>query len=246
LSGAAGVHVADLLAALRSFDDAAFDEGPHEDPFALMPRRVFASLGRSIRDLRFVRGHFFHGSRVVDPDVFFRRGILPLARIIDEIWDVLYRLVETDCPKDKWDSFRRDMESQGCGDSGDIYRERLRHPLHHGPDSYLIRDALLRPDAAWHDYLKIPEIVQDITRCYGKDLEARFRAATVACIVEFEGPIDSPETAANTACWYLLDVVRGDRTSAEHLGWGPSLHGIAVTPESVIAVKTVRGESSPG
>jgi hypothetical protein len=235
LSAAVGVAPRTLVAALRNFDDAVL-ENCEDDPAMVMPRKVLGSVGVDITSVPLAGAHYFHGTRSTNPADFHRDGILPLNLVVERIWTTLHELLRGDCSSDEWAAFRRSVEKDGGGHDGDLYRLKTRGRLHHGPHAVLVRDILLDASAnGWHDYLACPEIVQDIARCYGSGLEARFRAASVPCIVTFRRTdIDAPRAIA-TACWYLHGDGRTNITIDGYMG-----EGLDVPPEDVVGVEVVR------
>jgi hypothetical protein len=240
LSRVVGVPTHDLAEALLSFDDATFADHPQEDASIVMPESVLAECGIRLASVGLRDAHYFHGTRVRDPETFRKRGILPLGRIVDEIWEMMYDLVRTDCGEDEWASFRRNIESDGCGHDGFLYRMKTKDRFHWGLNSCLVREALLRPPSGTHDYIGCPEIVQDIARCYGHGLETKFRAGTVGCIVEYRGAISSPKSAVTAACWFLLGKLRDDDDMPLDVTWGPDRQGVAVPPEAIRGVELIR------
>jgi len=243
LSGIVGVAPDRLSGAIRGFDDAALDHCD-EDPAIVMPREVLESLGVDIASTCFAGAHYFHGTRTTDPDAFQRCGILPLDAAIEQIWTTLHDLVRGECSPVQWEEFRQSVERDAGGHDGFLYRLKTRDQLHHGPHAVLVRDILLDASAhGGHDYLKCPEIVQDIARCYrsasGVDLETRFRAASVPCIVTFRLTRIDPARAIAAACWYLHGDGRANVTMNGFIG-----EGSGVPAEDVLAVEVAPGSSS--
>jgi hypothetical protein len=105
-----------------------------------------------------------------------------------------------------------------------------------------VREFFFRPEeTAGHDYLGCPEIVQDIARCYesatGINLEKRFCAATLPCIVKFRSrPVLAG--AVESAFWYPFTMLReGELTN--NARWGLDLEGQPVPPKDVVEVEVV-------
>lgn len=206
----------------------------------VLPREVLRTLGIDIASIRLAGANYFHGTRTTDPDAFRRDGILPLDAIVEPLWAILYELVRDECSPDEWAAFRRTVERGGGGHDGFLYRLKTRGRLHYGPHGVLVRDILLDASAnGWHDYLDCPEIVEDIARSYmsarGVNLEARFRAASVPCVVTFRCAQVDPARAVAAACWYLHGDGRTNITIDGFMG-----EGAGVPPEDVIAVEVVR------
>jgi hypothetical protein len=107
------IVVEELSEALVSHDESRFDGT--EDPFKRMPNDVANALGANLELAHPAGAYYFHGTRVVDPDSFVRRGILPLGQMVDSIWSTLGDLVRDVCPATEWDEFRRSVERDGAG-----------------------------------------------------------------------------------------------------------------------------------
>lgn len=172
----------DVSAALLNYDEKRFSDSS-EDPWHRMPRELLANLAVDA-EIRVESACFFHGSRVPDPAVFWREGILPLDRVLERIWTTLFELVGDTIAAEEWAGFRRSIESVAGDDNGWMYRLKTDGPMQYGPQALLVRDVFLDPAVTGsHDYLSCPEIVQDIASCfhasYAVDLEALYRASTV-------------------------------------------------------------------
>lgn len=175
------------------WDDESLDRLPFEpeDPSSAIPRRWLAELGVDLDLVQFDRTCFFHGSRVRNPSSFVRQGIRPLGDMVDQIWSELYDLVADEIDPSRWATLRRQLDGRSPhtgGHSAHLYRSKVGDRIHHGPFAQLVREHSLNPPWGMHDYLDIPEIVEDIARCVGMDLEMRFRRSTTPCIVKFARP----------------------------------------------------------
>lgn len=235
-----GRRTDDVRAALLSYDEERFSDCS-EDPWHKMPRELLASLGVDPQ-IRVESACFFHGSRVPDPAVFWREGILPLDQVLERIWTTLFELIDDDIAAEEWDAFRRSIES-GAGDhDGWLYRLKTRGRMHYGPQALLVREIFLDPATTRsHDYVGCPEIVQDIARCFqtvhGVDLEALFCASTAPVIVKFTSS-SVREDLLRAALWYAYSGLRGDEITRE---WdargGFDGAGSAVGPRAVVDVE---------
>jgi hypothetical protein len=211
LAAILGVSREALIDAVGGYD-AAGEDDPREDPAVARPRAVLAALGHRLAP-RAGGVYFFHGTRAIDPRSFEHDGLRPLSAAVNEIWRSLFELVDGDMSASEWDAFRRLVEHDGGGDDGSTYRDKTRHEIHDGPHAELLREIYLDPPGCVHDYLRCPEIVQDISRCLesevGIDLEDRFCRATRPYIVKF-GDTDVPADALPAAINYLAARLRGD------------------------------------
>lgn len=239
LSAAIGVAPGELRRAVSAFDRSKVNTRDEDSAFAI-PRGILAGVGVEIEAVRFDGAAYFHGTRVLDPAGFTRRGILPLDQVVEQIWEMLHELVGDECSINEWAAFRSWVEAGGGGDDGFQYRLKTRDRLQRGPHALLVCDHLLAPATTWHDYLDCPEIVQDIARCYqtryGTDLEQRFRSAALARIVKFRSARVDGHRAAATAIRYLCSSLCGEEPMSPLGGFdGP---GDPVPARDVIEVAT--------
>jgi len=235
------VDVEELRASLLAYDESCLADSS-EDPYVRLPRELLDGLGRGAETVSFDSAFYFHGTRVTDPDSFYRDGILPLDDVIERLWAGLFELVRDERSTEEWAAFRRDVERDAGGHDGFLYRLKTGDRLHFGPYGVLVRETLLDPSAtSSHDYLGCPEIVQDIARCYQSvhdvDLEARFCAASRPIIVKFQSS-DVWAGALPTALWFVYAKLRHDELTLNARG-GFDGEGRAVPPEDVVDVKVV-------
>jgi hypothetical protein len=149
---------------------------------------------------------WFHLTRATKENTF-EQGILPLGEALDSIWDSLYELVRRRISVSEWRYFRRNL---GDSDSAHLYRTKVENPEHWGPYAVLIRDGAFRPDEMGnHDYLRVPEIIEDICMCFasahGFDLLEAYRKSTKPCIVKFVDD-ETRQDCTRTALFYLYTV----------------------------------------
>lgn len=162
-----------------------FPEGPQEPAEQLLYRVLRESGGAPSFDST----HWFHATRVMNATVF-QRGLLPLGHLIDTIWNNVYGLAPASVCRPSLDELRLWMENDGGGHFGNLYRLKTEDQRHWGPFAFLVRDAILDATRArHHNYLGIPEIVEDIATCakdrFGWDLATAYREATTPFIVKF-------------------------------------------------------------
>jgi len=241
LAEALAVDVEELRASVLAYDESRFADSS-EDPYVRLPRELLEGLGRDAETISLDSAFYFHGTRVPDPDSFYRDGILPLDDVIGRVWAALFELVRDERSTEDWAEFRGEVERDAGGHDGFLYRLKTGDRLHFGPYGVLVRETLLGPSAtSSHDYLGCPEIVQDIARCYqsayGVDLEARFCAASRPVIVKFQST-DVWAGALPTALWFVFAKLRHDELTLNARG-GFDGEGRAVPPEDVVDVETV-------
>jgi hypothetical protein len=200
------------------------------------PRDVFRLLDVTSPDLAYEGVYYFHGTRVFDPAGFHNEGILPLGQVIDKLWTLLHTLVADTVTHAEWPHLRAGIEAGAGGSSGHLYRLKTGSSRLGGPYALLAREQH-SPREGHHNYLAIPEIVEDIARCSGLDLAWRFRAATTPCIVKFR-KVGIDTGILHAVFWYIHGVLHDGKS-----GWFAQCdydgHGRAVPPDDVLAVELV-------
>ncbi|MDA1786280.1 hypothetical protein PDL07_26885 [Bacillus cereus] len=182
-------------------------ENPDDNPKdKLLLEQIKKLIGKS--DINYDRTVWFHGTRTNND---FKDGILPLGDIIENIWDDLYKLVQKEISLEKWTEFRRHVENSLDVAGAYHYNQKINSPKEWGPYGLLIREITFIPpeefsDIGNHDYLKIPEIIEDICiefeKQYNLQLEERFKNNSSRCIVHFY-TFDTKETYIGSALLYL-------------------------------------------
>lgn len=226
-----------LVRVLPGAANAALDD-PEGSTGAIVPA-LAAALGQKPAAPR--RIHFFHGTRAFDPQAFCDRGLLPLSRALDEIWDRMRGLAH-EIPEADFAAFRQGLEDGPIEDL--TYRHRRSMgALEEGPHGVLVRDVLVNAAAygSSTEFLRVPEIIGDI--CFAAsnelkiDLERRFLQTTTSCIVEFSVDGREADKALAAACWYAEAALRG--TTA---GGGYAFHnfggdGMTVPAQDIVCVE---------
>ena len=159
---------------------------------------------------------WFHGCRTYESNTF-ESGILPLDEVVEEIWGFLFDLVDEKISRDKWNNFKRKLETDLDNNFAHLYRLKLRDSFHYGPYAYLIRDILFMGNKLnQHEYLNTPEIVEDICNCYKDcfkfDLLKKYKSITKRCIVKFKSK-DTCEQNIGDALFYLYNALNGQEQS---------------------------------
>ena len=238
LAAAARVPPRDVQAALRSIECAELER--HDDPVRALPHLASEWVGRRLGAFSQVR--YFHGTRTRDPDSFRRRGLLPLGAVLEDIWRELRDIGAEHMGAEDFDLLRAEVERGDGGDGGGLYRLKTPALMHHGPFAEYVREHFLRPqELSSHDYLRTPELIEDIAYAAqdlrGVDLLGAYTAATKPCIVAFDMPLEHDTNAVEATCWYLWAAARGELT--RYACGGFDGHGVAVPPASIRDVEIV-------
>ena len=213
LAAATGVDGATLRAVLCAREPGRIDWAEGEDPRVAVPRTLLAEVGVDIGDVCFDGAYYFHGTRVLRPHAFLQDGILPLGVMLDPLWADLYSLCDGEVTVARWRALRRELEGETrtplhAEHGAWLYRMKFATQFHHGPYASLVRAHALNPIQGQHDYLKSPEIVEDIARCLGLGLQARFEAQARSCIVKFRHR-EVNQYAVEAALLFALDWIHG-------------------------------------
>jgi len=146
---------------------------------------------------------WFHATRVLENEKF-EDGILPLSKIVEKIWDIVFNIFD--------DSFHRDrlMKIKENWD----YNDRLSNHHDFGAFGQLVREAILHSkELINNDYLDIPEFIQDICRAfkekYDEDIEEDLKKCLVPCIVKFKSSKYISSWHVKTALFYLYYDLNG-------------------------------------
>jgi hypothetical protein len=197
------------------------------------PSEVFRLLEVTDADVAFEGAYYFHGTRVFDPATFRQEGIQPLGKVIDRLWTSLHTLVADTVTDMQWRRLRAAIEA-GAGDGDYQYCLKTEHPSLHGPYALLAREHHL-PREGHHDYLAIPEIVEDIARSCGLDLAQRFQDATTPCVVKFRTACADTDIL-HASFWYIHGILHDGKP-----GWLAQCdydgRGQVVPPEDVIGIE---------
>ncbi|MEW5818884.1 MAG: hypothetical protein AB1782_01720 [Cyanobacteriota bacterium] len=134
--------------------------------------------------------YWFHLTRTYEKNKF-KEGILPLNEAKEKIWNFLFSLIDDNFEFNEWQSFRENVENHLNNHYADLYRMKMNDSEHWGPFAMLIKDIALRAmEIGNHDYLKIPEIVEDICESFNNiyeiNLTDKFSSKTQSCIVKFK------------------------------------------------------------
>lgn len=132
---------------------------------------------------------WFHFTRTTS-GCSFNEGILPLGAVLPKVWDMLIDIAPSVVVKENL----RNLREKGVPDFH--YGLKVPNGVHWGPYGYLVREVADHARAlSQHDYLAMPEIVEDICNGYEKQFGAsvieHFRRELKPCAVKFVMPAGS-------------------------------------------------------
>lgn len=160
---------------------------------------------------------WYHLSRSLNPESYCK-GILPLNEVLPQLQSDLYCLVKDRISNDEWIEI--------CNGKGAGFR-RTRFDLkreckdHYGPYAMLVREIAFNSNQVRnHDYLRIPEIVEDMCMGmeneYGIDLIGKYIEKSTPVITKFRKVVCDHEKDKNyigTALCYLYCKLNNKRLS---------------------------------
>ncbi len=153
------------------------------------------------------RVYWFHLSRTL-PDTDFADGIQPLAKALDPVWRTLLH-VFSGTPHEE-----RLIQMKEAGVPSFQYRLKVGSPKLAGPYAMLVRESAFRSrEMGNHDYLRLPEIVEDIciayTALFGEEIQPDLNNALVPTIVKFWSSETLGIDCVEAALHYLYATGRG-------------------------------------
>ncbi|MBA4389531.1 MAG: hypothetical protein C0399_01155 [Syntrophus sp. (in: bacteria)] len=233
LSGLFGCSISDLAHQLADVNVERIYEEDNPDcpPDEFLFRRLVSAFGPPEKPEDTCWFHLtrtFSGNR-------FSEGILPLGMALDAIWETILRTFE------QTEHFPRlqSMKSDGVEDY--LYRLKVPNPFHWGPYAMLVRESAFHAHKIGnHDYLGLPEIIEDICNAYLHkfDLSIHTDVATalVPCIVKFITKSEDNFHGIGPAVYYYYKCIR-----KEPFSWNANTcydaKGRSIPPESILKIE---------
>lgn len=158
---------------------------------------------------------WFHLSRSLCPTDYYE-GIHPLNVILPKIQKDLYTLMTDEISENEWQDICR---GAGSGFREWRYKMKISDKCHYGPYAMLVREIAFNSSTVGnHDYLNIPEIIEDmcmdVKKIYGIDLIERFVRQASPVIVKFKEQLNDDTRDSQyigTALTYLHDKLHGEK-----------------------------------
>ena len=149
----------------------------------------------------FDRVAWFHLTRTIQTPEAFSEGIFPLTERLESLWQMLISL-----PGNLERSANlANLRAAGVPDH--LYQLKANSPIHSGPYAMLVREsAFCSNEMHNHDYLRVPEIIEDICNGYmkqfGKSILSEVSEALTPCVIKFEMHDDSARSLLEPALTY--------------------------------------------
>lgn len=177
------------------------DENPDMPSEEYLYEHVISKLGNH-KKLNLV--YWFHTTRTL-PSNNYENGILTLSLVLSHIWNIL---IENAPNK----TIKKDLEFKKInGISNYQYNLKTTDTFSDGPYGILIKEVSLHAKRlSQHDYLAIPEIIEDILD-YNETLLAHYRKILVPKIVKFKSTKYLDNACIKTTLFYLYRKVRNHK-----------------------------------
>lgn len=210
LSSAFQCGPGDLAIFLKSIDLEAIYQArwqeldiPSEE---YLSREVIAQFGTPRNPTSVCWFHLTRTTRCND----FSQGLIPLGEALGLLWKSLIELAPD--PQVK----RNLLDLKNSGVNNSLYNLKSPDKFHWGPYAILIREVAFHAHSLHqHDYLAMPEIIEDICNgyesAYGMSIIDIYKSALLPCIVKFRSDCSYPKDCIKAALCYVRTYVRGER-----------------------------------
>lgn len=150
---------------------------------------------------------WFHTTRIL-PGTTFSEGILPLGAALPSLKERLIQVVDDVHVREQ---LRSALDLGGIADS--LYSEKTQHLVHWGPYGILVKEvAFHAAELGQHDYLGMPEIIEDICNGFqktsGHDLMSEYRAKLKPAIIKFVDTNNNDESCIAAALCYVYSRIQ--------------------------------------
>ncbi len=157
----------------------------------------------------FERICWFHGTRTTS-GATFDEGILPLGFALGKIWDTMIEVAPNQAVQGRLEN----MKANGVNN----FQFNLKVPKEDmwGPYAILVRDVAFNANKLYqHDYLGMPEIIEDIcygySKAYDESILEVYEQALAPCLVKFEtGPEEFVNGPIIAASCYVYSCLRSE------------------------------------
>jgi hypothetical protein len=206
-----GIEKTTLVKFLRSvdLDDEFRRKTIHKDCAGHLHDLFHAEFGSPCHPLESVC--WFHLTRI-SKSADFSEGILPLDLALDKVWTTVISIPRDSRTRAKLEKLRTN------GVTNLLYTLKVGNRRAGGPFALLVRESAFCPKSVGnHDYLDIPEIIEDIClgyqESYGTSIQVEISAGLAKCIVKFEAKPDGGSMPVERALQYCWIKVHNDELS---------------------------------
>lgn len=153
---------------------------------------------------KIIKAYWFHNTRVLKNSEF-KEGILPLSSAINKIEILINVIIK---------KLQIPINNTSLSESYVIHN-KLNYKINQGPWAFLIRDFAFEKTDGIHDYLKSPELIEDILHFkyfenYGV-IFREFQNTTVKCIIKFKTETEFHHKKLLPVINYLYNKVNDEK-----------------------------------
>lgn len=180
--------------------------------------------------------NWFHLTRTAKRNEF-KDGIFPLGGILERIWNTLINIHPDTTVKGNLIF----LKNNGVPNSHYLFKYNKQ--INWGPFAVLIKETAFNPkDIGQHDYLKMPEIIEDICNSYkekfDRSIKEDYELFLVPKIVKFRSDKRVDTGCVKTALCYAYEVLRGISLSSNCVTCFNG-RGLKIEPEAIISVTPI-------
>lgn len=180
---------------------------------------------------------WFHTTRVA-PGTSFSEGILPLGAVLPQLKVTLIEIAEDIEVKQ---NLRAMLAADSVADHH--YQNKTTDELHWGPYAILVRDvAFCASRLSQHDYLGMPEIIEDICNGASQPLSSKlttlFERRLKPTIVKFKNVFNDDERCISTALCYVSACIHDGKPDGNSVYCFDG-ENVPVSPANILKVEHV-------
>jgi len=181
------------------------------------------------------RVFWFHLTRA-KPGTDFGSGIFPLIEVLPSIWDTLEEILKGT----EHESLFRNFRNKGIQNSQ--YQLKTSSCRHSGPYAMLVRESAFRcQEMGTHDYLKLPEIIEDICNGFynstGIMIHKNISINLVPHIVKFWSTEKTGKDCIESAMYYLYLTAHNQKLTI-YANTCFDGGNCAIKPEQIVQIET--------
>lgn len=182
------------------------------------------------------RVNWFHLTRTTRQNEF-EDGIIPLGASFERIWSTLINISSDTVIKNNL----KILKEKGVPDCH--YALKHNDQFLWGPYAVLVKDtAFTMKDLAQHDYLRMPEIIEDICNGYkekfGESIIEIIESSLVPKIVKFQSSMRVDTGCIEAALFYAYDLAKGNLPSINCVTCFDG-KGVKIKQDSIICVTSI-------
>ena len=200
----------DLISLLATIDIEAiykdFESSPHIPPDEYVFQKAIEAFGVNAAPKIIC---WFHLTRTTK-DATFKQGILPLGKALNGIWETLFNIFKGS------EHYENLIDLKESGVKNYHYNLKTPDSFHWGPFGMLVKESAFKAkEMGNHDYLWLPEIIEDICNAYhdkfGFFIHDDVVKSLKPCIVKFKSHYRHDDGCVEAALYYLHACIQRER-----------------------------------